>query len=97
MKDKHDIWTHLLEQIQGHSELRQPSLRVGGGTGQRCFACDETIREEHSATSQYHCPEGLGQVHWFHPECEAMLKQVRRPQQQGPGRGASTPGFIPPQ
>jgi hypothetical protein len=79
MKDKHDIWTYLREQIQGHPELRQQPLLRGSGTWQRCFACDEMIREEHSGASQYHCREGLGQVHWFHPACEAILEKARHP------------------
>ena len=53
MKDKHHIWTYLREQLQGHSELWQSSRWVGDGTGQRCFACDETIRKEHSVTIGY--------------------------------------------
>ena len=33
MKDKHDIWTYLREQIQGHPELRQRSLCRGSCSG----------------------------------------------------------------
>ena len=79
MKDKHHIWTYLREQLQGHSELWQSSRWVGDGTGQRCFACDETIRKEHSVTIGYLCPGGRGQVHWFHPACEAILEKARHP------------------
>jgi hypothetical protein len=79
VKGEHHIWTYLRQQLHGHPELRQRPIDAGWGIGQRCFACGELIREEDAGASRYHCPGSLGQVHWFHPECEAILEKARHP------------------
>jgi hypothetical protein len=79
MKDEQDIWAYLRAQLPEHPELRQQPLIGAWGTGQRCFACDELIREEHAGASRYACRARNGHIHWFHPHCETILQRARYP------------------
>jgi hypothetical protein len=81
VRDEQAIWAYLREQLPAHPELRaRPAIIVGGGTGQRCFGCEELIGAEQSdTTSRYSCAAVSGDVHRFHRRCEAILDRARYP------------------
>jgi hypothetical protein len=91
VKDEQAISHHLPEQFAAHPEYRSKlglghmtTLRIGGGHGQPCFACDGLITGADAETSvPYTYPSG--QTIWFHNRCEEIWEDERHrpPPQEG--------------